>query len=162
MKFLLMVLAAAILCPIASAKDKALLDSAYQDAMLVKFVTVTTGTSCSHKSNTTGTVDATTDADGNTDGTVRATTSGSTNCSNDITRYYTISVGEQTFVIEPEMTKGQKGAALATMGWSAVFAKQSVLANQLPGVHILVRSDAAGLWVKVGKRESRFRMVDAQ
>ena len=74
----------------------------------MKLVTVTTGSSCSHSSNTTGTVDATTDDDGSTNGTVRATTSGSTNCSNDTTRHYTISVSQQTFVIEPELTKGQK------------------------------------------------------
>ena len=65
-------------------------------------------------------------------------------------------------MIEPELTKGQKGAALATLGWSARFAKEGVLADQLPGTHVLVRSDANGFWVKVGKRESRYRVDCAQ
>jgi len=154
MKLFALVLACAVSSQFASAKDKQHPDSDYQDAVLVKFVTVTTGTDCSHRSNTSGQVDD--------NGSVSADTNGSTSCSDITKRHYTLSVGQQTYIIEPEPTKGQKGAALATLGWSAAFAKQSVLAAQLPGTHVLVRSDAEGFWVKLGKRESRYRVISAQ
>ena len=142
-----------LLSSAAWAKDKPV-PADYQDAVLVKFVTVTTGSSCSSSGNTLGKVDD--------DGNLTANSSGSADCSNQTTRHYTLSVGPQVFVIEPELTKGQKGAALATLGWSARFAKESVLAYELPGTHVLVRTDAEGFWVKVGKRESRYRVVGAQ
>ena len=160
MKLACIALAGLLAVP-AVAKDKAP-DSAYQEAVLVKFTTVTTGTSCSHSASTTGDVDATTSDDGNTTGTVKATTSGSTDCSDVTRRHYTLAVGQQTFVIEPEPTKGQKGVAMATLGWSAAFAKQSVLADQLPGTHVRVRSDGSGFCVKLGKRESRYSAISAQ
>jgi hypothetical protein len=147
---LLPIAALALLSSVAFAKDNA----TYQDAVLVKFVTVTTGNSCSQNGSTSGKVDD--------DGNISANSSGTSNCANITKRHYTISVGQQTFVIEPEFTKGQKGAALATLGWSAAFAKQSVLSDQLPGTHVLVRSAPDGFWVKVGKRESRYRVVAAQ
>jgi hypothetical protein len=145
--------ALALLSSVASAKGKHP-DVIYQDAVLVKFITVTTGNSCSHNGSTSGKVDD--------DGSISANSSGTSDCTNLTKRHYTISVGQQTFEIEPEFTKGQKGAALATLGWSAAFAKQSVLSDQLPGTHVLVRSDSDGFWVKVGKRESRYRVVAAQ
>jgi hypothetical protein len=147
------VAALALLSLVAFAKDKHP-DAKYQDAILVRFVTVTTGKSCSQNGTTSGKVDD--------DGNISANSSGTSDCANITRRHYTISVGQQTFVIEPEFTKGQKGAALATLGWSAAFAKQSVLADQLPGAHVLVCSDPDGFWVKVVKRESRYRVVAAQ
>ena len=154
MKLLAIVLSFSLLSQSALAKEKRHPDSDYQDAVLVKFVTVTTGSSCSHRSNTSGEVDD--------NGNVSARTTGHSDCADVTSRHYTLSVGQQAYVIEPELTKGQKGAALATLGWSAAFAKQSVLADLLPGTHVLVRSDADGLWVKVGKRESRYRVMTAQ
>jgi hypothetical protein len=94
MKVAFIALAGVLAVP-AFAKDKAP-DSAYQDAVLVKFVTVTTGSACSHSANTNGTVDATTDDDGNTSGTVKASTSGSTDCSNVTMRHYTLTVGQRS------------------------------------------------------------------
>lgn len=154
MKLIALVLTLAVLGQPAFAKENKHADSDYQDAVLVKFVTVTTGSSCSSSGDTNGKVDD--------NGNVSATSSGTTNCANRTKRHYTLSVGQQTFVIEPEPTRGQKGTALATLGWSAAFAKQSVLADQLPGTHVMVRTDADGFWVKIGKRESLYRVVAAQ
>lgn len=55
----------------------------------------------------------------------------------------------------------QAGTALATMGWSAVFAKKSVLYGQMPGAHFQVYFEGSLLHIKIGKRESLFTIVSA-
>lgn len=148
-----------LLCLSAFAKDKP--HYTYQDALLVSFRDVVSGSSCVHSSETTGDVKANTD-DGYTSGTVNATTTGTSECSNNASRLYTINVAGQTYIIRHSMTGGQMATAMVTMGWGALFMKQSVLANQLPGTHVFVRSDEHGLYVKLGKRESRFKVVEAK
>ena len=129
------------------AKDKTLPDSAYEDATLVSFRAVTTGTSCSHQADTTGDVDATTDDDGHTTGTVKSTTNGNTSCSDTGWIYYTLQVGEHVYVVHHAITFGYRA---------------SDLKGQLPGTHILVRTDAKGFYVKVGNKESKFVIVEAK
>lgn len=123
----------------------------YQDAVLVSFKDVHTGSSC----NSSGNVNAKADANGNVNG----TTSSTTNCADGSVRQYSITVGSNSLTLERTFSKKQVGTALATAGFSAFFIKQSVLANLLPGTHILVRSDADGVYVKVGKKESRYDIV---
>jgi hypothetical protein len=75
---------------------------------------------------------------------------------------YTLQVGDLTYVLIPKGTKKQAATAYGTMGWSAVFAKKSVLYRQLPGTHVQLRSDGDGIHVKLGSRESLFEMIAAQ
>lgn len=134
----------------ALAKDKAKpKDSDYQPATLVSFRTETTGARCS------GNVDATVDQNGQVDGTTSST------CKDRTVRLYTIQMDGQTFTVEPTHTGKQKGVALATLGWSSEFEKGSVLRDQLPGAHIEVRSDPSGVYIRVGKRESKFTILEA-
>jgi hypothetical protein len=129
-------------------------DVQYQDAVLVSFKDITTGSNCSSN----GTVKGKVDDDGNVSGDSNSTTS----CSDKTMRHYTIKVGDSVFVLEPSMSGGQKAGAVASLGWSAVFAKKSVLWNQLPGTHMQVRSDPHGFYVKVGNRESLYDIVGAK
>lgn len=129
-------------------------DADYQDGVLVSFKTITTGSSCSSSGHVNGTTD--------TNGNIAGTTNSTANCSDVTHRLYTVSVGENTFVLKPGLSKGSKAGAVASLGWSTLFAKDSVLSNQLPGTHIKVRSDADGFYVKVGNRESRYSVADAQ
>ena len=125
-------------------------DSDYQPGTLVSFRTATTGSSCS------GSTDGKVEDSGN----VSATTT--SNCQNTTVRIYTIHVGEQTLSVEPAMTGKKKAVGMATLGWSVVLDKGSVLRDQLPGAVIKVRSDPSGLYVRVGKKESKFKVVGAE
>jgi hypothetical protein len=136
----------------AYAKDKA--EPQYQDGVLISFRTISTGSSCSSYGNTNGSVDD--------NGKIVSATHSTGSCSNNVVRLYTIKVADQTYVVRHAATGGQKATALATMGWGALFMKQSVLANQLPGTHVLVRSDPHGFYVKMGKKESKFEVVEAK
>jgi hypothetical protein len=126
----------------------------YQDGVLVSFFTVTTGSSCSSSGTVKGQV--------NDDGAVSGSTNDNTNCSNNESRRYRIKVGDNAYVLRHTLSGGQKAAALASLGWGAMFMKQSVLANLLPGTPIKARSDGTGFFVKVGKKESRYEVIAAQ
>jgi len=79
-----------------------------------------------------------------------------------MTRYYTLTCGEHTYTLRPEMTTNEKRVALASLGYAAFFMKNSVLEKRLPGTRVLLRTDAKGAWVKLDKRESRFEIVEAR
>jgi hypothetical protein len=119
--------------------------SDYQDAVLVGSRMIAVGSSCSGDTN--GKADD--------DGRISADTS--SNCSNRYTALYTITLHDQTFTLRPAMTKKE----VLTLGWSSMF-KASVLHNQLPGSHVLIRSASDGVHVKVGKRESKYEVVEAR
>lgn len=138
-----------LLVNFAHAKGKSKV-SDYQPGTLVSFRTTTTGSSCS------GSTDGKVEDSGN----VSATTT--SNCQNTTARIYMIHVGEQTLSVEPAMTGKKKAVGMATLGWSFVFDKGSVLRDQLPGAVIEVRSDPSGLYIRVGKNESKFKVVGAQ
>ena len=125
-------------------------DSDYQPGTLVSFRTVTTGSSCS------GSTDGNVEDSGNVSATTRS------NCQNTTARIYTIHVGEQNLTVEPGVTGKKKAVGMATLGWSFVFDKGCVLRDQLPGAAIEVRSDPSGLYIRVGKKESKFKIVGAQ
>lgn len=141
-----------VLCGTAFAAGKS--QSDYQNGILVSFYSVTSGSSCSSSGSVNGKVDD--------DGTVSGSTNGNTNCVNSESRRYKIKVGENTYVLRRTFSAGQKAGAIASMGWSALFIKNSVLANLLPGTPVQVRSDGTGFLVKVGKKESRYDVVAAQ
>jgi hypothetical protein len=138
------------------AKDKAHYD--YQDGVLQSFRTEDTGQQCSTTSDTNGTVDATTDDSA----TINTSTTSSTSCRDTQRALYTLKVADNTFVLTPSTTG--KGAALgmATLGWSQVFAKNSVLAYQLPGTHVQIRSDGKHYFIRINDRESMYSLVGAQ
>jgi hypothetical protein len=48
------------------------------------------------------------------------------------------------------------------LGWSTAFAKNSCLYGQLPGAHIQIRADGGNYHVRVGKKESLYKLVAAQ
>ena len=125
----------------------------WQDAVLVNFRTVQSGSACS----SSGTVNGTVDESGN----VTGRTHGNSSCVTITTRFYTLSAGEHTYVLRHELTAGKKATVIATLGYGALFMKNSVLANQLPGVHVLARTDPKGFWVKIGSRESKYQVVEA-
>jgi hypothetical protein len=131
----------------------------YQDGVLQSFRTEQTGTQCSHTSDTSGTVNANTDDDGRTNGTVDATTTGRTSCEDTERALYTVKSGDNTFVLTPDRGTGAKAGALLSMGWSTVFAKNSVLANRLPGTVLLLRGDGKHYFIKIGNRESMYAAV---
>jgi hypothetical protein len=130
------------------AKDKPK-DSDYQPGVLISFRTQTNGSSCS------GRVDGTVGESGQVDAGTRSS------CSDRTVRLYTIQVGGQTFTVEPAYTGKQKARGFATLGWSTVFEKGSVLRNQLPGAQIEVRSDSSDLFIRVQNKESKFKIVEA-
>lgn len=104
-------------------------------------------------------MNANTDEDGRTTGTLNATTTGSTSCADTERALYTVKSGENTFVLTPDHGTGAKAGALLSMGWSRVFAKNSVLANRLPGTVLLLRGDGKHYYIKIGNRESIYATV---
>lgn len=130
---------------VAAAKDKP--PHVYEDGVLVSFRSVATGTSCSQVGNTSGNVDATTDDNGNTSGTVKSTSTGSMDCAPTGWVYYTLAVGDHTYVVHH-----------APQAWN----RSSDLRGELPGTHVQVRFDKKGLYVRVGSKESKFVIVEAK
>lgn len=126
----------------------------YQDAVLVSFRYVSVGTTCSHSSDTKGNIDADTDGhysgghiSAQTDGTVKAHTEGSSSCQDEMWEYYTLSVGEHTYVIHPDQR---------------MFGRKSVLADVLPGTHVGIRNDRKHFYVSVDGKESKFMLIEAK
>jgi hypothetical protein len=136
---------------LAYAKDKP--QPSWIGGELLGFHDIHSGQSCSSN----GTVNGTADDDGN----VKGTTQANTNCTPHTTREYNVKIGDQKYAIRPAMSGKQKGTALATMGWSAVFTKNSVLSGQMPGAHFEAHFEGSDLHIKIGKRESLYAVVFA-
>jgi len=154
-----------MLCGTAWAAKKP--EPVYQDAVLKDFHTEQHGTSCSTSGNTNGTVHANTDSDGTTNGTVNATSTASTSCRPRMVAYYTVVVGEHTFVLSPTesgaVTAAKGVTIIATMGMGAFFLnKNSVLYGVLPGSPVKMRSEGGTVYIKVGKHESEYKIVAMQ
>ena len=56
----------------------------------------------------------------------------------------------------------REGGGLIGLGWNKAFAKDSVLASQLPGTTVQIRSDGKHYYVKVAEHESAYTVVGAQ
>jgi hypothetical protein len=138
-------LAILVLVVSASAKNKKAADGDYHDGVLVKFETVSSGLSCS--SSGSGKV--------NDNGQVNVSNSGS--CSEDSVGHYTVAVGDVSYVLAPALAHPK--TALFTLGYSAAFQKHSVLYAQLPQTAVKVRVSKDKLYVKIGDRESPYRVV---
>lgn len=135
----------------------------YQDAILKDFHTEQHGTFCSTSGDPNGTIKADTDSSGTTNGTVNATSSASTSCSPRMAAYYTVVMGDHTFVLtptEPGAATAVKAVAIIAFFPSAFFLKKnSVLYGVLPGTPIKMRSEGGTVYIKVGKRESLYKIV---
>ncbi len=129
----------------------------YQDAVLKDFKRVQTGQSCSTYGSSNGNVNAHTNDSGNTNGTITTNSSASTTCSPTIMTLYTVVVGDHEYVVTPT-DKLFSGEHLAR----SFLHKSSDLAGILPGTPIKVRTEGKDFYVKVGKRESTFKMVSAK
>jgi hypothetical protein len=114
-------------------------DARYQDATLISFKDVSTGSSCTSNGN----VKANASVNGDTEG----STSGEANCSNKNVRQYTIQLGIHTFVL--------------VYGYNFLNLHND-LAKQLPGAHLRVRSDKGGFYVLIGNKEARYDIVEAR
>lgn len=143
MKYILVVV---LFAASAFAKDKPK-DSDYQPATLVSFHTETRGAYCSSS------------ADGTVDGSGNIHASGDSSCRDRTIRVYEIRVGNQSLSLEPALDARQQAAVLGSLGFARLVMKDSVLHDQVPGAAIEVRGDPSGLYVRVGKRESKFRVV---
>jgi hypothetical protein len=129
--------------------------SDYREATLVGFRTITAGSSCS----SSGTVAA----NANDSGSVNGTTQAETYCSDNLVRLYTVQVDNNVFVLRRTISKKQTAMVLGTMGYGGFFLlHKDVLANQLPGAPILIRSQGSGFQIKVGKKESLYSIQGAQ
>jgi hypothetical protein len=126
----------------------------YQEATLVNFKTIQTGSNCSSYGNVNGQVE--------NNGQVTGHTTGTSSCNARMTTYYTLSFGDHTYTLRPEMTTKERTAAVASLGYAVFFMKNSVLDKRLPGTKVLLRTDAKGAWVKLGRRESRYEIVEAR
>jgi hypothetical protein len=127
----------------------------YDDGVLQSFRVVDEGQSCSTNGTTTGTV--------SDSGNVNANSSSSTTCSPRKKAFYTIVVKGQTLVITPTQSAGTKVGVVASLGWGALFLKDSCLYGQLPGAKFQIRTESPGTYrIKLGKRESLYKLVSAE
>lgn len=133
----------------------------YQDGVLKGFRMEQQGTHCSTDGNTNGTVMAHTDDDGNTNGMVNANTSSSTSCGSNAFAFYTVVVGDHTFVLSPiPKPLGVFGAYKYAFGGGV--GKNSVLYGLLPGTPIQMVNKDGNIYIKVGNRESEYTIVSMQ
>jgi hypothetical protein len=132
---------------LAAATDSAV----YQDGVLTKIRTTVIGNSCTTSTQT----DAATY--GNT---ARRTLDASARCSDIHGAIYTVQVGNTEYELTPDHSRAARASAYLPL--SATFLKQSSLANHLPGTAVKFRRDEDGFLVRVGKRESRYRIFVAR
>jgi hypothetical protein len=132
---------------LAAATDSA----AYQDGVLTKIRTTVIGNSCTTSTQT----DAATY--GNT---ARRTFDASARCSDIHGAIYTVQVGNTEYELTPDHSRAARASAYLPL--SATFLKQSSLANHLPGTAVKFRRDEDGFLVRVGKRESHYRIFVAR
>jgi len=131
----------------------------YQDGVLVGFGMVSTGTGCSSSGTVSGKVQD--------NGTVNGTTNSTSSCSDSEIRQYTVRVGNNTFALRPMISgkqmAGEAALVVATIGYAGLFIRnRDILANQLPGAHVLIRSHGSGFQVKIGKKDSLYSIAGAQ
>lgn len=150
------VLAALLLCLVIPAMASSKEEPTYQDGTLKDFKTVQQGQHCSTSGGSDGTVNAHTNDSGYTDGTINTRSSSSTNCSPNIVPFYTITVGEHEYVVTPHR------APFSNSPLVMAFHKNSDLSGVLPGTVIKVRTEGENFYVKIGKRESIFKLVSAR
>lgn len=149
-------------CSAAFAKDK----PRYQDGVLVNFRMVETGTGCDSSSSTSGTVNATTTDEGygmsNTSGTIDSKTTSSGGCTINRSPIYKVSIGSHIYALEPSLSPRKRFVAIVPVAGLAL-ARNSVLYGVTPGTPIKISSDGNGIFhIKIGKRESRYKLVGAQ
>jgi hypothetical protein len=132
---------------LAAATDSAV----YQDDILTKIRTTVIGNSCTTSTQT----DAATY--GNT---ARRTLDASARCSDIHGAIYTVQVGNTEYELTPDHSRAARASAYLPL--SATFLKQSSLANHLPGTPVKFRRDEDGFLVRVGKRESHYRIFVAR
>jgi hypothetical protein len=128
----------------------------YQDAVFKDFHYSQTGQSCTTSGGSNGTVDAHTNSSGHTSGTVNTTSSATTDCSINRMALYTITAGEHEYVITPRHLPFS-GSPIA-----AAFRKNSDLYGVLPGTPLKIRTESENFYVKIGNRESVFKLVSAK
>lgn len=131
----------------------------WQQAVLIGFRTVSDGSDCSSSVDYAP-------GQSNTQSATQVSSVQST-CSDSRIRQYTLRVGRQTYVLEPVLTGKQAAAdsalVIGTLGYGVFFLrKKDVMANQLPGAPILIRSAGSGFQVKVGNRHSSYSLVEAR
>lgn len=141
-------------CAIAQQRPQA----AYVNGTLISFRTVDAGSSCYTNGTTGGQVSGEVDDYGNISGTVTGHTSSSTSCVPRQVAYYTLAVGNQTYILTPGLTKREGFTALATLGYSRLFEKASVLYGLPAGTPIQVRAEGSAIYVRVSERESKYRI----
>jgi hypothetical protein len=143
-----------LLCSPAFASKKSDPELVYQDAVLTGFHMASDGASCSSTGQVTNSPGSYADATVNTN----------TSCSDTKRAYYVISVGGQTLTLTTALSGKQTAKVMLTMGYGALFIKDSCLYGQLPGTPIKIRSDSnpGKYFVKVGKRESLYRLAGAE
>lgn len=133
------------------AETPASITGAYQDGTLTKVRTIVTANACSGSR----TNDAA--AYGNT---ARRNIVGSANCYDMKGTIYTVAVGGKEYDLSPARSLGAR--ATAWLPLSSAFVKESSMANHLPGTPVKIRADDDGIFVLVGKRETRYQVFDAQ
>jgi hypothetical protein len=122
----------------------------YQDGVLTKVRTAVVGNSCS----------SSTQSDAATYGnTARRTFDASARCSDVHGAVYTIEVAGKEYELTPDHSRAARASAYLPL--SATLLKQSSLANHQPGTAIKFRADDDGFVVRVGKRETRYRIFVA-
>lgn len=122
-------------------------DIDYQDGVLVGSITENAGTSCSSYRTVNGQVDD--------NGKITGRSDSSGGCVNTVTFFYTVRVGETIFTLRQTFTTSEKTMASS----SALFMKQSVLADEHPGAQFKIRIEDGTAHVKIGGRESVYRIV---
>ena len=148
------VLAALLLClsTCAFAKD----EPTYQDGTLKDFKTVQQGQTCRTAGGSSSSVNTNTSDNGITTGSIDTSSGASTRCSPNMVAFYTVTVGEHEYVVTPHhMPLSSSPIAMA-------FHKNSDLAGVLPGTPVKVRTEGDNFYVKIGKRESTFKLVSAK
>lgn len=135
----------------------------YQDGIYESVRGQIVGSHCAGSANTDGNFSAETENYGtssSTDGTVRASSNSASDCRAVTRGLYTIKVGENVYVLTPYISVIQAVGANSPL--LRAFQKPSILSTELPGSHIQVRSQDGSFYIKVGKRESRYTLVEAK
>jgi hypothetical protein len=91
--------------------------------------------------------------------TAKRTLDVSARCSDVRGTIYTVHVGDTDYELTPDHSRAARASSYLPL--SATFLHQSSLANHMPGTAVELRSEGGAFFVRVGKRESEYRVYTA-
>jgi hypothetical protein len=139
-------------CVVAVAKPKA----AYQDAVLKNFSSERHQTRCASSEKNSSGLSSRGSGGGSNSASGRSGANGAAPCGVHVVSVFTVVADEHVYVLTPALL-----GEYAPTGLGRFLVRSPSLEGALPGTPVKMRSDGGDIYIKVGNRESEYKLVSA-